>query len=89
MTVRISVNAPAAQQQYAKKPNLIPHKIPDFAGSPLIGLKRSGKARPFQGFACGKTLDAAPAADARCASGKFFYFWMTVRISVNAPAAQQ
>ncbi len=29
---------------------------------PRMGLKWPGKARPFQGFACGKTLDAPSGA---------------------------
>ena len=36
-----------------------PHKSLAFAGSPHLTQTAGNEFRPFQGFACGKTLDAA------------------------------
>ncbi|MDY3985325.1 MAG: hypothetical protein SOY89_07210, partial [Dysosmobacter sp.] len=46
----------AQVQGLAVVPQALPHKISDFAGTPVIALKWAGKARPFQDFRCAKML---------------------------------
>jgi hypothetical protein len=62
---------------------LPPHKSAAFAGSLHLTQTVGNESRPFQGFACGKTLGAA----SRGGEGKKNYSESSLRTAINASVA--